>query len=181
MAPLRDARGTLRYFIGAQVDVSGLAKECTDLEALQKMLADQNEASDGQALVEKEEFEQLSQMFNQVELDIVRKAGGRMHEEHIEDEERSNTSTSWHRPRLLLKNPSDEDEREEFRKVKTSEKPLDAPSRVHGKLVGIYSHVRLNSFTFLQNRVDTSILHDVWNNLNLTASLVSTGSTVPFA
>jgi hypothetical protein len=38
MAPLRDSRGTIRYFIGAQVDVSGLAKECSDLESLKRLV-----------------------------------------------------------------------------------------------------------------------------------------------
>ena len=35
-APLLDSKGTTRYFIGAQVDVSGLCKEGTDLPGLQQ-------------------------------------------------------------------------------------------------------------------------------------------------
>ncbi len=38
MAPLSDSRGVIRYFIGAQVDVSGLVKECSDLESLQRLV-----------------------------------------------------------------------------------------------------------------------------------------------
>ncbi|KAI9776933.1 MAG: hypothetical protein M1839_009175 [Geoglossum umbratile] len=36
-APLCDSRGKVRYFIGAQIDVSGLVKECTGLESLQRL------------------------------------------------------------------------------------------------------------------------------------------------
>jgi hypothetical protein len=37
-APLCDNRGKVRYFIGAQVDVSGLVKECTGLESLERLV-----------------------------------------------------------------------------------------------------------------------------------------------
>jgi hypothetical protein len=46
MAPLCDSRGKIRYFIGAQVDVSGLVKECYDLESL-KRLAITNDYENG--------------------------------------------------------------------------------------------------------------------------------------
>jgi len=37
-APLCDSRGTIRYFIGAQVDVSGLVKECSDMESFRRLV-----------------------------------------------------------------------------------------------------------------------------------------------
>ncbi|KAG7149241.1 Phototropin like protein [Verticillium longisporum] len=40
MAPLYDSRGTIRYFIGAQVDVSGLVKESSGLDAMKKLMAE---------------------------------------------------------------------------------------------------------------------------------------------
>lgn len=40
--PLFDSRGQIRYFLGAQIDVSGLAKDCSGLESLRK-LVDQDE------------------------------------------------------------------------------------------------------------------------------------------
>lgn len=43
IAPLCDSRGQIRYHIGAQVDVSGLVKDCTDLESFQQLVADQNQ------------------------------------------------------------------------------------------------------------------------------------------
>ncbi|ROW08862.1 hypothetical protein VMCG_02820 [Cytospora schulzeri] len=41
-APLMDSTGTIRYFLGAQIDVSGLAKGCSGLESLRR-LVDQND------------------------------------------------------------------------------------------------------------------------------------------
>ncbi|GAB0134453.1 hypothetical protein EsDP_00002824 [Epichloe bromicola] len=37
-APLIDSRGTVRYFLGAQVDVSGLARECAGLDGLKRLV-----------------------------------------------------------------------------------------------------------------------------------------------
>jgi hypothetical protein len=144
IAPLRDSRGTLRYYIGAQVDVSGLAKECAELEALQKLLGetgsgpryeDENERKD--------EFQELSEMLNISELEIVRKYGGRMHREHAE--ENDDNGTTWHRPRLLIKDPSAErPERIEVDHRYEEERRPQSPQRstVHGKLSGVYQHVR---------------------------------------
>lgn len=42
-APLMDSTGVVRYFLGAQVDVSGLAKDCSGLESLRR-LVDKDEA-----------------------------------------------------------------------------------------------------------------------------------------
>ncbi len=131
IAPLRDSRGVMRYFIGAQVDVSGLAKECTDLEALQRMLEDKEEGNEEEE--RKDELQELSEMFNLAELDIVRRYGGRMHREHVEENDDSNSS--WQRPRLLLINPSPEGQDRDH------DKRQDQPSRVHGKLAGVYQHV----------------------------------------
>ncbi|KAI9718186.1 MAG: hypothetical protein M1828_006818 [Chrysothrix sp. TS-e1954] len=131
IAPLRDSRGKLRYFIGAQVDVSGLAKEATDLEGLQRLIANQSDGVDGQAQ-EKDEFQELSEMLNINELDIVRKSGGRMHQEQISDADDTSVP-SWHRPRLLLKDQySEEDVR-----------PVISQTPVHGKLSGVYEHYML--------------------------------------
>ena len=134
VAPLRDSRGTLRYYIGAQVDVSGLAKDCTDLPGLQRLLETREaSAADG----EKDELQELSEMFNVAELDIVRKHGGRMHREHVEEKEDSNAS--WHRPRLLLKGESNEEPRE-------AEPTMEQPARtIHGRLSGVYSHVSVTA------------------------------------
>jgi hypothetical protein len=76
-APLCDSRGTIRYFIGAQVDVSGLVKECSDMESLRRLIATSDEANAdtntdfGKPV--KDEFQELSEMLNLQELDTVRR------------------------------------------------------------------------------------------------------------
>lgn len=37
-APLCDSRGVVRYIIGAQVDVSGLVKDCSEMDSLARLL-----------------------------------------------------------------------------------------------------------------------------------------------
>ena len=129
VAPLRDSRGHLRYYIGAQVDVSGLAKECTELPGLQRMLEERDSPREEE---DKDEFQELSEMFNIAELDIVRKHGGRMHREHAE--EKDEASNTWHRPRLLLKGDSSGS--------RDPQPVVEQPARtVHGRLSGVYSHV----------------------------------------
>ncbi|KAL8940651.1 MAG: hypothetical protein Q9216_002699 [Gyalolechia sp. 2 TL-2023] len=85
IAPLCDSRGQIRYHIGAQVDVSGLVKDCTDLESFQQL---------------------LSEMLNLGELETVRRCGGKMHRESYEEDEDTSRSGAPHRPRLLLKEPT---------------------------------------------------------------------------
>ncbi|KAL1625615.1 hypothetical protein SLS56_007199 [Neofusicoccum ribis] len=136
MAPLMDNRGKVRYFIGSQVDVSGLAKDCADLPALKRLLEKEGEMPlNGEAPnlqeEEKDEFQALSEMFNQHEVETVRKTGGRMHREQVEDDD---SASIYHQPRLLLKDTSP---------------PLGAHSEIfgkvrnNGKLAGIYSHYLL--------------------------------------
>ncbi|KUI58852.1 Phototropin-2 [Cytospora mali] len=52
-APLIDSTGTVRYFLGAQIDVSGLAKGCSGLESLRR-LVDQNEEGQNKSLLAQE-------------------------------------------------------------------------------------------------------------------------------
>lgn len=139
IAPLCDSRGKIRYFIGAQVDVSGLVKECTDLESLQRLVLDQDRARSANGDVhggyenKKDEFQDLSEMMNMAELDTVRKHGGRMHrEQHEEDEEKANGAV--HQPRLLLKEPSPD-----------LNKTFNLNRSGNGKLSGVYQHVRLQT------------------------------------
>ncbi|KAF3022935.1 hypothetical protein E8E14_005195 [Neopestalotiopsis sp. 37M] len=51
VAPLFDSRGVVRYHIGAQVDVSGLVRDCAGLESLARLVDRENEA-DGSAAAE---------------------------------------------------------------------------------------------------------------------------------
>ena len=126
IAPLSDSRGTVRYFIGAQIDVTGLVKDGTELDAFRRMI-DQEEG-----VIEKDppkdEFQALSEMFNNTELDTVRRFGGNMHREHLEEKD---DATIQHKPRLLIQDRSTID-------VDGSEKPSISSD---GRLSGPYKHV----------------------------------------
>lgn len=140
IAPLYDSRGIIRYYIGAQVDVSGLVKEGTDLEAYQRLMAKQEISGiDDDDDSKKDEFLELSQMFNSAELETVRLHGGSMHREQADDTDDSN-SMAWHRPRLLLKEQSNE-----------MRKPYNISSKSRGQLEGIYQHVSLYTTIKLHN------------------------------
>ncbi|KAH8726786.1 hypothetical protein GQ44DRAFT_649836 [Phaeosphaeriaceae sp. PMI808] len=130
MAPLLDSRGNLRYFIGAQVDVSGLVKDGSDLDAYQRLLRKQEH--DEEPEDSKDEFQELSEMFNHTELDTVRKYGGGMHREHVE--EADDASTIHHRPRVLIQDQSTFDDMGEV------EKPSP---KVEGRLNGPYKNYLL--------------------------------------
>ncbi|KAI9806088.1 MAG: hypothetical protein M1833_004495 [Piccolia ochrophora] len=130
-------RGRLRYFIGAQVDVSGIVKECSDMESFRRLVTKDNvyDDVDGEASQEKDsrkdELQELSEMLNMQELETVRRWGGRMHREPQEDE-LDGSSTNWHKPRLLLAEPSPD-----------LNKNYQLSGRVSGKLIGVYEHYLL--------------------------------------
>jgi hypothetical protein len=130
IAPLADSRGVVRYHIGAQVDVSGLVKDCADMESLQRLMELRGRGEDP-PLPEKpspekdDELRELSEMLNQGELNTIRRHGGKMHGEGVEEDVESVGSQQ---PRLLLKDPD----------------TLTSPAgSVNGRLSGIYQHVSI--------------------------------------
>lgn len=130
-APLCDSRGKIRYFMGAQVDVSGLVKECTELEALQRLLEMQERGEEPPQLhkpsAEKsDELRELSEMLNQGEISTIHRFGGRMHRETIQDDGDS-LSINSHQPRLVIKEP-------DFL-------PMAGGDRASGRLGGVYQNV----------------------------------------
>jgi hypothetical protein len=140
VAPLLDSRGNVRYFIGAQVDVTGLCKEGSDLDALRRVLdakskrhgAEAKEAANDDAAPDpdgSDEFQELSEMFNVTEIDLVRRCGGRMHGDRVDPGDDSHPTMQ--RPRLLLKDTSNPYKDRIFRD----------PSLANGKLGGIYQNV----------------------------------------
>lgn len=137
IAPLCDSRGQIRYFIGAQVDVSGLVKDCTELESLRRVAAnhrsEEGEMDDGTLPVpppRKDEFQELSEMLNVAELDTVREHGGHMHRERQYEDDDSASIAGLHKPRLLLKEMSP-----------VLETSYTLNNRGGGKLSGVYQHV----------------------------------------
>jgi hypothetical protein len=143
-APLLDSRGNLRYFIGAQIDVTGLVKDGTDLDAWQRLRERQQS---GQTEEEhKDEFQELSKMFNNSELDTVRKHGGNMHRE-VSDQD--DASTIHLRPRVLIQDQSTFDSPQEEQKLNP---------KIDGRLTGPYKHVSCpNIFTSSYTNHPTSI------------------------
>lgn len=133
-APLCDSRGKVRYFIGAQIDVSGILKESVGFESLKKLERQDrglpmDDGRDGNPEKEpKDEFQELSEMFNLEELESVRKFGGRMHRESEEKDSDSIRVTA--RPRLVLKEQS----RYEL-------KSFTREGRTNGRLEGVYQNV----------------------------------------
>ncbi|OTA67654.1 hypothetical protein K449DRAFT_461638 [Hypoxylon sp. EC38] len=119
VAPLIDSRGTVRYHIGAQVDVSGLAKECSSLESLKRLIN------------AKDEFRELVEMLSTREMEIVRKSGGEMHRTHDEDVRDAETILSRLKLRPLSMNDAGP-ERCDFNTV------LHSPSSSGGRSGGIY-------------------------------------------
>lgn len=139
IAPLCDSRGKIRYHIGAQVDVSGLAKDCTDLESLQKLVVQQQDkqrTSEGKGgevdgrQDKGDEFQELSEMLNMGELETVRRYGGRMHREYQDEDAESSRNAAVHKPRLLLAEPTSDPTREYI-----------SGSRLSGRLKGVYQNV----------------------------------------
>lgn len=139
VAPLYDSRGAARYFIGAQVDVSGLAKQITGLDALQNLVAARETAAangdaDDDDSEEKDEFQNLCDMFNMTELETVRRRGGNMHRVP-QDEPQDASATNWHKPRILL-----QDETSSIQKLGVS---IASSITDSGKLPGIYEYYLL--------------------------------------
>ncbi|KIX01553.1 uncharacterized protein Z518_09279 [Rhinocladiella mackenziei CBS 650.93] len=130
IAPLCDSRGIVRYHIGAQVDVSGLVKDCSEMESLRRLL-DLRARGEDPPLPEKpspeknDELQELSEMLNQGELNTIRRHGGKMHQEVVEEDVESVGS---HPPRLLLKDPD------------TLTPPIGS---INGRLSGVYQHYLL--------------------------------------
>ncbi|KAJ6086846.1 PAS-associated [Penicillium canescens] len=79
-APLCDSHGKVRYFIDAQIYVSGLAMEGAQMESLQNIQAQkENPSTNGSTTKEsKSEFQELGELFSPRELQNVREHGGNL-------------------------------------------------------------------------------------------------------
>lgn len=154
MAPLYDSRGTVRYFIGAQVDVSGLLKEASGLGGLKRLLDEKETAAGSEECAPEprpenaahqaddgghDEFRYLAEMFNAAELETARTHGGDMY--HVRQDDPSqgrdiaggaNGVQNWNRPRILIKDES-----------WSSKSSPPSPTLSSGRLAGVYTHYLL--------------------------------------
>ncbi|KAM3425563.1 hypothetical protein BST61_g7510 [Cercospora zeina] len=83
--------GELRYFLGAQVDVSPLLRECAGLESLRALMERQTENNgssnngDGEKSDARTKMEALSEMLSGEELEIIREHGGTLQANRVFD------------------------------------------------------------------------------------------------
>ncbi|KAH8694393.1 hypothetical protein BGZ61DRAFT_420278 [Ilyonectria robusta] len=128
VAPLYDSRGVVRYHLGAQVDVSGLVKECSGLESLSRLMHQENpEQYPGEGPIQpqpshdNDEFRDLAAMFDLSELKTVREMA------------------NWNKPRLVI-----QDDAAITRRL--SDPILQEPAvsmNAGGRLSGIFQHYLL--------------------------------------
>ena len=77
--PLRDQYGKVRYFLGAQLDITDLVLDCTELDSLRQLVDQQNKQSGSNSCApptievahQQDAFEQLSETFNPRELETL--------------------------------------------------------------------------------------------------------------
>ncbi|KAK6504983.1 hypothetical protein TWF481_006916 [Arthrobotrys musiformis] len=90
VAPLLDSKGQVRYFIGAQIDVTTLAKNFVGLEGFGRLMTKQRRQSEVLDMdldldlvrPKHEEFKQLADLFSAEEIEKVKETGGQLHKDH---------------------------------------------------------------------------------------------------
>ncbi|KAI1391303.1 uncharacterized protein F4822DRAFT_396266 [Hypoxylon trugodes] len=135
VAPLLDSHGVVRYHIGAQVDVSGLATECAGLESLKRLLSRRHSESalrDEEAipLGIKDDFSELAKMFSLHELKTIQGISS----VHRQAEGTSvGANSGYENPRDLITDDIEPD----------FGLPLNTSVSSGGRLSGIYEHYLL--------------------------------------
>ncbi|KAI2643287.1 hypothetical protein GGS21DRAFT_7547 [Xylaria nigripes] len=108
VAPLYDNRGNIRYYLGAQVDVSGLLKECAGLPALEELMAQKQQQSEASSdamrkdtkelHASKDALGELAERFSLNELKIVQASGETMQDTNSEERNSAGCSSSTDNP-----------------------------------------------------------------------------------
>ncbi|KAJ6008352.1 PAS-associated C-terminal, partial [Penicillium herquei] len=132
-APLCDSQGKVRYFIGAQIDVSGLAMEGAQMESLQN-LTEQLAKNDTEEPWKqpKSEFQEMGELFSPRELQNIHAFGGNLFQPI---EERVNPTNS----RLFIPGSPDD----EAEKRLSEAQPPKPSAGLGGSLTGVYQHYLL--------------------------------------
>ncbi|KAJ5788727.1 PAS-associated C-terminal [Penicillium paradoxum] len=135
-APLCDSQGRVKYFIGAQIDVSGLAMEGASMESLMELQTKYNKTEDEMIVdqpepAEKDEFRELTELFSPRELCAVQEHGG-----HLFQPPKSSASPR-HPKSWPLSGPSPESETEAIR-IRDIKSPFFRMS-----LAGVYENYLL--------------------------------------
>ena len=147
-APLFDSKGQVRYFLGAQVDVSGLAKDCTKLDGLKHLVEGQKQGVDRKDPIPKSSLQccqELGEMFDASELEVVRRHGGAIHQ--MRDHDANGQDANWNTQYLVIEDdltpqpsPQTTPVVSDMSKPGTV-KPASSPS--NGRLAGVYEHYLL--------------------------------------
>ncbi|KAK6360489.1 hypothetical protein TWF730_006630 [Orbilia blumenaviensis] len=90
VAPLLDSKGQVRYFIGAQIDVTTLVKNFVGLEGFGQLMTKQRRQSEVLDMdldldlvrPKHEEFKQLADLFSAEEIEKVNETGGQLYKDH---------------------------------------------------------------------------------------------------
>ncbi|KAI8627742.1 hypothetical protein F5Y19DRAFT_164318 [Xylariaceae sp. FL1651] len=141
ITPLYDNRGVIRYYLGAQVDVSGLVEECAGLESLERLVAQKANGSIFSADdSHKDTFRELAGMFNLDELKIVREIGGMTPSTHYEElNNTEGSSGTQNKLRLLIKDDAMSNQVSIDNPALTLPSPLSTSSPT-GRFEGILEH-----------------------------------------
>jgi hypothetical protein len=141
MAPLCDSRGNIRYFIGAQIDVSGLAMEGAQMESLQNIQVQKENPETGGVITKesKSEFQELGELFSPRELQNVREHGGNLFQPIVNEDPHH---------RLFLQDSDSSDTESEH--PAASSRTASVPEPTAGlSLTGVYRNVRFATPLFL--------------------------------
>lgn len=149
VAPLHDAKGKLKYFIGAQVDVTGLVENGRGLDAFERFLTYRQFENGSKPNVDAEtqrkkkalkKLRELSEMFDLEESAVVQTASRASSKSR--DSDANSASSSGRRSNRRVLGEDDEDSEQE---EASDEDDKDAwklgsagPTGLSGKLPGIY-------------------------------------------
>ncbi|KAJ5369128.1 uncharacterized protein N7496_008888 [Penicillium cataractarum] len=135
-APLCDSKGRVKYFIGAQIDVSGLALDGAQMESLielQSRYRDPDEESVAEMPIapHKDEFRQMCELFSPKELSSIQEHGGDLFQP-------SNTRAASRAGRHWLPRNGSMDSEAEAIRLRDVKSPL-----FRGSLTGVYENYLL--------------------------------------
>lgn len=142
-SPLCDSQGRVKYFIGAQIDVSGLALDGAQMESLIELQSryrdpDEESVAEMPEPKQKEEFQELCELFSPRELASVHENGGDL----FQPMGLRTSSVNGHRTRLQRGNSIDSEV--EAIRLRDLKSPM-----LKGALAGVYENVSLTSSPFV--------------------------------
>lgn len=134
-APLCDSHGRVKYFMGAQIDVSGLAMEGASMESLMELQSkyrdhDEESIAEPPEPEEKDEFQELTELFSPRELSAVQQHGGNLFQP-------TKSFASLHHPQSWLQPDISLEGETEAIRLRDMKSPL-----LRMSFAGVYENVR---------------------------------------